>query len=448
MSKSPDADVAEVVADAAAGTVAVLAIGDEVLRGEIVNSNAAWLAERAFDLGFVLREHRVISDDSADIRDTLQRLGGGVDLLLVTGGLGPTDDDRTVDVVSALLGVAPETHGPSLEVMQRGAAARGFELTPNNLRQVRVPGGARPLPNGVGLAPGFAVTLGRADAFFMPGIPREMRRIFDDHIGPQLAARRAAAGLPPAAVRTLHVYGMGESHVDHRLAGLLEGIVVERPAGVAVSLHYRTAAPENHVKLVVRGPDAARNGALADQLAAEARRRLGPVVYGGDGDSFPLAVARALRQAGATLALAESCTGGYAGQLITSEPGASAFFAGGVVAYANDVKVKLLGVRPETLVQHGAVSEPCALEMAEGARWVCGATLGISITGVAGSVKETQFAPPAPEAAGEKPVGTVCFGVAGPRGTRSETKLFFGGRELIRRASAFYALDLARRHFE
>jgi nicotinamide-nucleotide amidase len=423
---------------------ALVAIGDEVLRGEIVNSNAAWLADRLFDLGFVLREHRVISDDSADIRGTLQRIvdDSEVDLLLATGGLGPTDDDRTVDVVSAMLGVATETHAPSLEVMQKGAAARGFELTPNNLRQVRVPAGARPLPNGVGIAPGFAVTLGRADAFFMPGIPREMKRIFDDHIAPDLAARRAAAGLPPAAVRTLHVYGMGESHVDHRLAGLLAA----PSPGVEVTLHYRTAAPENHVKLVVRGPDAARNRDVADQLTAEARRRLGPVVYGVDDDSFPLAVARALRQASATLALAESCTGGYAGQLITSEPGSSTFFVGGVVAYANEVKLNVLGVRPETLARHGAVSEPCALEMAEGVRRICGATLGISITGIAGSVKEAQFAPPAPEAPGEKPVGTVCFGVAGPGGARSETKLFFGGREIIRRASAFYALDLARRH--
>jgi nicotinamide-nucleotide amidase len=435
-------------AAATPGTAAVLAIGDEVLRGEIVNSNAAWLSDRLFDLGYVLREHRVISDDVADIRGTLEGLAAQVDVLVATGGLGPTDDDRTVDVVSGLLGVDPVPHGPSLEVMKRAFAARGFELTPNNLRQVRVPGGARPLPNGVGIAPGFAVSLAGAkktEAFFMPGIPREMKRIFGDHVAPHLAQRQTARGLPPAAVRTFHTYGMGESHVDHRLAGLVEGL---RDEGLQVTLHYRTAAPENHVKFVVRGADAARNGAVLDRLTAEVRQRLGPVVYGIDDDTFPLATARVLRRQGATLAFAESCTGGYAGQLMTSEPGASEVFAGGVMAYANAVKTGVLGVRPETLAEHGAVSEACAAEMAEGVRRLCGASVGVSITGIAGSAKEAQVGPPEPETPGDKPVGMVCFGVAGPRGARTETKQFFGGREIIRRASAYFALDLARRHFE
>ena len=221
--------------------------------------------------------------------------------------------------------------------------------------------------------------------------------------------------------------------------------------GLQVALHYRTAAPENHVKFIVRGADAARNGAVLDRLTAEVRQRLGAVVYGIDDDTFPLATARVLRRQGATLAFAESCTGGYAGQLMTSEPGASEVFAGGVMAYANAVKTDVLGVRPETLAEHGAVSEACAAEMAEGVRRLCGASLGVSITGIAGSAKEAQVGPPEPEtpaAENTKPVGMVCFGVAGPRGARTETKQFFGGREIIRRASAYFALDLARRHFE
>jgi nicotinamide-nucleotide amidase len=443
---------------AAPGTAAVLAIGDEVLRGEVVNSNAAWLADRLFDLGYRIQEHRVISDDVSDIRQTLERLSDGsarVDVILVTGGLGPTDDDRTVDVVSGLLGVDPVTHAPSLDVMQRGFAARGFQLTPNNLRQVRVPAGARPLPNGNGIAPGFTVGLGQAQAFFMPGIPREMHRIFQDHVAPDLAQRQAQRGLPPAAVRTFHVYGMGESHVDHRLAGLLDGASDPGPPGTApvqVTLHYRTAAPENHVKLIVRGADAARNQAVLDRLTVDVRQRLGAVVYGLDDQSFPLATAQVLRQHGATLALAESCTGGYAGQLMTTEPGASEVFAGGVIAYANGVKTGVLGVQAGTLAQHGAVSEACAAEMAEGVRRVCGASIGVSVTGIAGSAKEAQLGPPQPENPGEKPVGMVCFGIVGPRSpdgrARTETKQFFGGREIIRRASAYFALDLARRHFE
>jgi nicotinamide-nucleotide amidase len=427
-----------------ARTAALLAIGDEVLRGEVVNSNAAFLGDALFDLGFVLREHRVVSDDVGDIRAALTELAGLCDVIISTGGLGPTDDDRTVDVVSALRDVGPPvTHQPSREKMEQAFAARGFAFTPNNLRQVRVPQGAVPLFNSVGLAPGFQVALGKAQAFFLPGIPAEMQRIFADHIVPVLAEMQADSGVPRALVRTFHVYGMGESHIDHRLAGLIDGLA-------DVTLHYRTAAPENHVKLVVRstqGDAAAWNRATLDRLEAEVHRRLGSAVYGVDAETFPLAVGRALRAAGASLSLAESCTGGYAGQLITTEAGASDFFLGGVISYANDVKMKVLGVRPETLSAHGAVSEPCAIEMAEGVRRVCGATLGISITGIAGSARVAGPVPE-PDSPGGKPVGTVCFAIAGPRGTRSETKQFFAGRERIRRAAAYFALDLARTYFE
>jgi nicotinamide-nucleotide amidase len=424
-----------------AATAALLAIGDEVLRGEVVNGNAAFLAERLFELGFVLREHRVVSDDVADIRSALERLTGEVDVVVVTGGLGPTDDDRTVDVVCGMLGVTAEPHPPSLAAMRQGFAARGFELTPNNLRQVRVPVGCQPLPNGAGIAPGFRAALGRAHVYFLPGVPREMQRIFADHIAPGLQARQAAAGIHAPAARTYHVFGMGESHIDHRLAGLIDGV-----AGAA--LHFRTASPENHVKVVVRGPDPQRNSAALETIDRDLRARLGAVVYGVDADTFPLAVARALTAAGATLGFAESCTGGYAGQLITSEPGASAFFRGAVVSYANEVKVDVLGVRPQTLAEHGAVSEACAIEMAEGARRVLGSTLAVSITGIAGADKDGTVAAAQPLSPGGKPVGTVWLAIAGPRGTRSELRQIFSGRERIRRAAAYYALDLARRYFD
>ncbi|HEY0707110.1 MAG TPA: CinA family nicotinamide mononucleotide deamidase-related protein [Polyangia bacterium] len=423
-------------------TAALLAIGDEVLRGEVTNSNAAFLGDALFDLGFVVREHRVISDEVADIQATLRRLGDEVDVIISTGGLGPTDDDRTVDVVAGLIdgGEPPITHEPSRLAMERAFAARAFAMTPNNLRQVRVPRGATALPNAVGIAPGFSVRIGQAEAFFLPGIPREMQRIFHDHIVARLGQLQAASGVPRALVRTFHIYGMGESHIDHRLAGLIEGLP-------DVSLHYRTAAPENHVKLIVRGTDPAWNQTTLARLEAEVHKRLGHVVYGVDEDNFPLAVARALRNAKATLAVAESCTGGYAGQLLTSEAGASEVFLGGVIAYHNAVKQAVLGVRADTLAAHGAVSEPCAIEMAEGARRVCGATLAVAITGIAGASKETSPVPE-PESPGGKPVGTVAFAVAGPKGTRAETRQFFSGRERIRRAAAYFALDLARRYFE
>jgi nicotinamide-nucleotide amidase len=418
-------------------SAALLAIGDEVLRGEIVNGNAAALADRLLDLGIAVRRHLVVSDDPSDIREALEQLSTQVDVIVTTGGLGPTEDDRTVDVVCALLGKPPVTHDPSREAMERRFAKVGFTLTPNNLRQVRVPTSAEPLPNAVGIAPGFRVRIGAADAFFLPGVPREMEAIMVDHIVPALRRRLVDAGAPVLVSRVWHVYGVGESHVDHQLAGLMDGLS-------EASLHFRTELTENHVKVLLRTTDLAAGQATLARLDAEIRTRLGDVVYGTDDDTLPSVLGRSLRETGATLAFAESCTGGYAGQLVTSEPGSSDYFRGGIMAYANEIKVNVLGVRPETLAQHGAVSEPCAVEMAQGAQRLCEATWAVSITGIAGSDKHGRRPIPDP-APGEKPVGLVCFGVAGPHGVTATTKRFVGGRERIRRAAACFAMDLARR---
>jgi nicotinamide-nucleotide amidase len=412
-------------------TAALLAIGDEVLRGEIANTNDAFLSERMFEIGLDVRQHVVVSDDATAIRMALVRLRAEVDVLVVTGGLGPTEDDRTVDAVADLLGVGTAADQPSLDAMKKRFSTHGFELTPNNLRQVRVPTGAQPLANAAGIAPGFQISLGGAEGFFLPGVPREMEKMFVDHVVPRLAARLTELGVPPPAVRTWHVYGMGESHIDHRLAGLLGGID-------GATLHFRTSIPENHVKVVVRDGDPARGRATLERIDAELRKRIGPGIYATDDDTFPAAVAKSLKAQNATLAIAESCTGGLAGQLVTSEPGSSAFFRGGVVAYSDEIKTGVLGVKPETLADFGAVSEPCAREMAEGVKKLCGSTLAVSITGVAG-----------PDGgAPDKPVGTVCFAVCGPGTTRTATKLFAGDRDRVRMAAAYFALDLARRYFD
>jgi nicotinamide-nucleotide amidase len=416
----------------------LLAIGDEVLCGEVANGNASFLAARLSEAGLSVREHLVVSDDPQAIRAALVRLQTEVDIIIVTGGLGPTEDDRTVDVVCELLSVEATPHAPSLDAMKKRFSAHGFEMTPNNLRQVRVPKGAEPMPNAAGIAPGFHIALGDADAFFLPGVPREMQRIFADHVAPKLEKLLQKSGFPPPAVRTWHVYGMGESHIDHRLAGLLDTFPT-------ASLHFRTADPENHVKVVVRGPDPAKAKETIERIDVEVRKRIGAGIYGIDEENFPLAVARVLRAAGAKLALAESCTGGLAGEIITTEPGASEFFVGSIVCYDNDLKVNVLGVKAATIEEHGAVSELCAKEMADGAKRVCNATVAVAVTGVAGSQRDGAGPAPAPTAAGDKPVGTVCFALAGPKSTKTSSKFFTGGRDRIRRAAAYYALDLARR---
>jgi nicotinamide-nucleotide amidase len=426
-------------AKASPGTAAVLAIGDEILRGEIANSNAQYLSSRLFDIGFEVRAHRVVSDHPKDIRAALESLRDQAAVIVATGGLGPTEDDRTVDVVGELLGVPVTEHAPSLAAMKQRFSAHGFALTPNNLRQVRVPTGANVFPNAAGIAPGFCVDLGGSEAHFLPGIPREMESIFNTHCVPLLVEHMGEHGVPRAAVRTFHVYGMGESHIDHRLAGLVDGIP-------NASLHFRTASPENHVKVVVRAVDFAKSQAALEHIDHELRKRIGQGIYGIDGDTFPMVVAKALREASATLALAESCTGGYAGQLLTSEPGASDIFRGSVVPYSNELKTGVLSVPAELIAEHGAISEPCARAMAEGTLKLSGATIAVSITGIAGSKMDGRpvVASPPP---GEKPVGTVCFAIAGPRPTKSATKLFAGDRERVRKAAAYFALDLARRYF-
>ncbi len=410
---------------------ALLAIGDEVLRGEISNTNASFIAERLFELGYEVTEQLVVSDEPQAIRTALVRLRAEADVIIATGGLGPTEDDRTVDVVAELLATGTHADEPSLEAMKKRFSTHGFEMTPNNLRQVRIPHDGRALPNAAGIAPGFTVRLGGAEAYFLPGVPREMEKMFTDEVVPRLKHRLAETGGPLLATRTWHLYGMGESHIDHRLAGILTGVE-------GATLHFRTSNPVNHVKLVVRLADAADARATVDKVDAELRKRIGPGIYGIDGETFPAAVAKAMRAQEATLAFAESCTGGLAGELVTSEGGASAFFRGSIVAYADEVKTGVLGVKPETITDFGAVSEPTAREMAEGAKRVCGSSVAVGITGVAGPAG----------GAPDKPVGTVCFAICGPGTTRTSTKLFAGGRERVRIAAAFYALDLARRYFD
>jgi nicotinamide-nucleotide amidase len=412
---------------------ALLAIGDEVLRGEIANTNGTFIADRLFEAGFSVVEHIVVSDDPVDIRAALVRLRASADVIVATGGLGPTEDDRTVDVVADLFGTGTVPDEPSLGAMKKRFSTHGFELTPNNLRQVRIPVGAKALPNSAGIAPGFVVRLGGAEAYFLPGVPREMERMYLDQVAPRLSVRMAEAGVPRAAVRTWHVYGMGESHIDHRLAGLLTAVE-------GATLHFRTSHPVNHVKVVVRGKSVDEEQGTLERIDAELRKRIGPGIYAVDGESFPGAVAKALRAQDppATLAIAESCTGGLAGELVTSEAGSSAFFRGSIVAYSDEVKTSVLGVKPETIADFGAVSEPAAREMAEGAKRVCGSSVAVAITGVAGPGGGTP----------DKPVGTVCFAVCGPGTTRTSTKLFAGNRERVRVAAAYYALDLARRYYD
>ena len=412
----------------------ILTIGDELCRGEIVNTNASWLAERLTLLGFHVRHISSVTDDSADMAAALRRAAGRARVVVTSGGLGPTEDDRTVDVVSSLLGVAPTVDEAHRARMHERFALRGFEVTPNNLRQVRVPAGAEALTNRAGLAPGFAVQLAdeghAATVFSTPGVPREMKRIFDDEIEPRLRALLHAAGqaTPATSLRVWRVAGLGESHVDHRLKGLLDGVD-------GASLHFRISYPENLVTVVVRRGTQAEADAVIEELDAEVRARLGAHVYGTGDATLAQVLGELLRARKETLAAAESCTGGLASDLVTDVAGSSDYFRGAVVAYDNAVKELLLGVTHETLVKHGAVSEECVREMAEGVRRLLGTTWGIAISGVAGPGGGTV----------DKPVGTVHMAVAGPSGTETHKLVWPAERRMIKQLSAFSTLYLLYR---
>jgi nicotinamide-nucleotide amidase len=266
--------------------------------------------------------------------------------------------------------------------------------------------------------------------YAFPGVPRELKALWHEHVRERVVSQ--AVGAAKIVRRLYRVFGLGESHIDHRLAGLVDGVA-------GATLHYQVAFPETLVKLVVEDADAA---AAAARLAAghdELLARLGEHVYSFDGpgghagDSLAAALGRALAATGATLAVAESCTGGMVGSLVTDVAGSSAWFRGGVLAYANDLKESLLGVRRETLVAHGAVSAECVAEMAAGARARAGATWGVAVSGVAGPGGGTA----------EKPVGTVHIAVVGPNGPAAHKRLDYpGSRDQVRRLSAYWAMAL------
>jgi nicotinamide-nucleotide amidase len=405
----------------------ILTIGDELCRGEIVDTNSSWMAAELWDLGITTAWMTSCRDDRADLTRAFRDAIGRAPLVLVSGGLGPTEDDITVDVLAEVAGVGVAVDGPSLERMKARFERARYTLTPNNLRQVRVPEGARAFPNPAGIAPGFELRVGETTLFVMPGVPRELKAIWAESVAPRLV--ELADRSEKVGKRILRVFGVGESHIDHRLAGLAREIP-------GASVHYQVVFPETLVKFVVRAPTQEEADESAEALADEARARLGEAAYGEGSDSLAAALGRALEARGATLAVAESCTGGLVGELVTAVPGASAYFVGGWIAYANEAKVRELGVSEATLRAHGAVSAEAVAEMARGARARSGATYAVAVSGIAGPGGGTA----------DKPVGTVHIAVAGPEGLlRHKGYTFPGAREQVRTLAAYWAMALVLR---
>lgn len=405
----------------------ILTIGDELTRGEIVDTNSSWLAAQLWDLDVTVRWMTSCRDDEEDMRRAFREAASRADLVLCSGGLGPTEDDLTVDVVAGLAGAEVTIDEPSRARMEAWLTARKAPVAAIQLRQVRVPAGARVYPNPAGLAPGFEVAVDGVPVMCLPGVPRELHAIFETGLAPRIGGLREARGSSPRIAReTFHVFGRGESQVSAACRGVVDGVP-------GASIHYQVKFPETLVKIVVRDPDGDAARARLEAIGAELRIRLGKQLYGAGEANLPVVCGQALLAAGKKVATAESCTGGMIGELLTAMPGSSGYFAGGAIVYANDAKVRQLGVAAETLAAHGAVSEAVVREMALGARDRFGVDLAVAVSGIAGPDGGTP----------DKPVGTVWLAVARDGGEVTTKLLQWPGtRDMVRTLAAWWALAL------
>ncbi|MEP6462320.1 MAG: competence/damage-inducible protein A [Frankiaceae bacterium] len=412
--------------------VELVAVGTELLLGDIVNTNAAWLGQQLAAAGLDVHGSTVVGDNQARIGTAVHAALDRAEAVIITGGLGPTQDDLTREALAAYAGVEL-VRDPELErgLRERYDALRR-RVPEANFRQADLPVGATPLPNARGTAPGLRLAglapSGAGVAYALPGVPHEMTAMFTDCVLPDLRQR---AGEPAAIVsRTLRTAGMWESAVAEALAGLVESLDASGAATIAF------LASRGQVKVRITAKAASRGEAeeLIAPVEAEARRLLGHSVYGADGDTLPGVVHRLLRAQGATVAVAESLTGGGLGAMLSETPGASTTYRGAIVAYATELKSSLLDVPAELLSERGPVDAEVAIAMAQGARTRLGATFGVALTGVAGPDGADRVAP-----------GTVFVGLSGPASRRSHELRLPGQREQVRLLAAVSALDALRR---
>ena len=409
----------------------IITIGDELMRGEIVDSNKARIAERLLMLDLDCRHQVSVLDDPADMRDAFLRAAERSDFVLVSGGLGPTRDDLTTEVLAETFGRQIVLDADSLSAIEAFFARVGREMSDVNRKQAYFPTDADVLRNPIGTAPGFSIREGRAVFFSMPGVPRELDLMMDEQVLPRIEALlEASVGQSERHVvraALLRTFGMGESTLE---ASLLD---IARDGDV--DLGFRTTFPDNFLRPVARAKTAEEADARIVEVTCAIRARLGPIVYGEGDETMESTVGRLLKERGCSVATAESCTGGLIAERLTDVPGSSAYFLGGIVAYSNNAKASLLGVSEAILESAGAVSEPVVRAMAEGARERFGSDYGVATSGISGPGGGTD----------EKPVGLVWIALATADGTHSDSFVFPVDRSRHRALTAQVALDWIRR---
>lgn len=402
----------------------IIAVGTELLLGEILNSDSQFLASELSKLGIDVYYQSVVGDNEMRLTETINRALSRSDLVITSGGLGPTNDDITKETLASAMGVEMALDEASLEEIKKYFKTIGRDMTPNNIKQAIMPKDCIILKNNNGTAPGGIIEKGEKIAIFLPGPPNEIVPMYMESVKPYLAKKSASILFS----KTLRITDIGESSVEDKLSGLMHSSV-----NPTVAPYAKTG--EVTLRITAKASDFAEAEALIAPTEQKIRAVLGDYIYGTDDDSLYSVVCSMLKQLGMTIAFAESCTGGLLAQSLTSVSGASAVLGQSYITYSNDAKHKLLGVSKNTLEKYSAVSEQTAVEMAIGARSLSGADIAVSVTGVAG---------PDSDEAGN-PVGLVYIGIASGDSSYAMRFSFSGNREKIRSRACVSAYSLIRR---
>ncbi len=404
----------------------LISVGTEILMGQIVNTNAQYIAQRLAELGIDVFIQTTIGDNHDRLGECLRESLARADVIITTGGLGPTGDDLTKETAADVMGKTLEYDEASLHTLKARFQAMHREMTPNNLKQAMFPKDSRILLNPNGTAPGCIMERDGKAIILLPGPPREMKPMFEASVMPYLEERSGYI----LHSRIVRIFGMGESQVEHVLRDMMEA-----QSNPTIAPYAKTG--EVTLRLTARCKDTQEGEALIEPVLREIEARIGDVIYATHDESLPMVCVRELIAQKNTLSLAESCTGGMIASQIVDIPGCSACFTQCVVSYSNEAKRERLGVKPETLERFGAVSEETAREMAEGMRRTSGTDYALAATGVAG-----------PDGTEEKPAGLVYVALAGEEETLVKKLELNGDRERIRTITALHAFDLLRRKLE
>ncbi|MBC8463814.1 MAG: competence/damage-inducible protein A [Deltaproteobacteria bacterium] len=406
----------------------ILSTGDELRSGAVQDTNSGYIARKLEERGIFTTRHQCVGDDSDMLISVLKEIGGRADIAIVSGGLGPTEDDLTAAAAARAAGVELALDQMAHESVMQFFKSRKRPMNPTNQKQALLPLGAECLSNPVGTAPGFKLKIDRCRFWFVPGVPLEMKRMLNETVLSQIA-ELPGRERSHYQTRTLATFGLPESATGEMLAGF-EG----RFAGIKLGL--RAKFPEIHIKLYGQGKDEEDLSKRMQQATAWVLEKLGRNVFSTRGESIASVVGQQLITQNATVAVAESCTGGLISHWLTDVPGSSQYFRYTAITYSNEAKIKMLAVSPSTIRDNGAVHEKTALEMVEGVKNQSGADYAIATSGIAGPEGGTE----------DKPVGTVCIGLATPRYTKAKRYyLQFADRSMNKKIFAMTALDILRR---